>query len=107
MSQSAGAVRNGLVLRFSVPASGPWRAVATELAIKVAEQLGVERHGEGGVAHAIEDLARHVGAEEPSDNDQSFNPADVAFEFHKLDRELKIEARSNGRASEARIPLPA
>ena len=32
---------------------------------------------------------------------------DVAFEFHKLDRELKIEARSNGRSSEARIPLPA
>jgi hypothetical protein len=32
---------------------------------------------------------------------------EVAFEFYKLDRELKIEARSNGRASEARIPLPA
>jgi hypothetical protein len=31
----------------------------------------------------------------------------MAFEFYKLDRELKIEARSNGRASETRIPLPA
>ena len=107
MSQSADAVRNGLVLRFSVPASGPWRAVATELAVKVAEQLGVERHGDGAVAHAIDDLARHVCDREPTDGDQGFNPADVAFEFHKLDRELKIEARSNGRASETRIPLPA
>lgn len=98
MSQSAGAVRNGLVLRFSVPASGELRAVATELAVKVANQLGVRAQGDGGVAHALDDLARRVSA---SDD------ADVAFEFHKLDRELKIEARSNGRAFEARIPLPA
>lgn len=98
MSQSAGAVRNGLVLRFSLPASGELRAIASDLAAKVAEQLGVRAQGEGGLAAAIEDLAGRVG---PSADD------DLAFEFHKVDRELKIEARSAGRASEARIPLPA
>ena len=98
MSQSAGAVRNGLVLRFSLPASGELRAIAGELAAKVADQLGVRGQGEGGLAAAIEDLAGRV---EPSAD------SDLAFEFHKLDRELKIEARSDGRVSEIRIPLPA
>jgi hypothetical protein len=98
MSESADAVRNGLVLRFSLPASGELRSIAGALAAKVAEQLGVAAQGDGGLAAAIETLAGHV--EPPAD-------ADVAFEFHKFDRELKIEASSNGRASEARIPLPA
>ena len=97
MSQSAGAVRNGLVLRFSVPATGELRDVATELAVKVAEQLGAKPQADGGVARAIDELATRIGASD----------GDMSFEFHKLDRELKIEARSNGRASEARIPLPA
>lgn len=98
MSQSAGAVRNGLVLRFSLPATGELRAIASELAAKVAEQLGVKARGEGGLAAAIEDLAGRV---------QPTPDADLAFEFHKVDRELKIEARSADRASETRIPLPA
>jgi hypothetical protein len=98
MSQSAGAVRNGLVLRFFVPASGELRAVATDVAVKIAEQLGAKAQGRGAVAGTLDDLARRVDA---SGDDE------VAFEFYKLDRELKIEARSNGRASEARIPLPA
>ena len=97
MSQSAGAVRNGLVLRFSVPSTGELRGVATALAVKVAEQLGVKAQ-EGGVADAMETLARSVHAA---------GNHDVAFEFYKIDRELKIEARSDGRVSEARIPLPA
>lgn len=98
MSQSADAVRNGLVLRFSVPAFGELRAIATDLAAKVAEQVGLRGDGQGGLAAAIEDLA---GRLEPSAD------SDLAFEFHKADRELKIEARSDGRASEARITLPA
>jgi hypothetical protein len=98
MSQSTGAVRNGLVLRFSAPASGELRAVATALAVKVAEQLGIKAQADGTVARAIDDLARRL---EAADMDE------MAFEFYKLDRELKIEARSNGRASETRIPLPA
>ena len=98
MSQSADAVRNGLVLRFSLPASGELRAIANELAAKVADQLGVTAHGEGSLAAALEDL---VGRVQPSAE------GDLNVEFHKLGRELKIEARCNGRASEARIPLPA
>ena len=99
MSQSAGAVRNGLVLRFFVPASGELRAVAGDLAAKVAEQLGANGEGQAAtIAGTLDDLVRRVNA---SGDDE------VAFEFHKLERELKIEARSNGRASEARIPLPA
>ena len=98
MSQSADAVRNGLVLRFSLPASGELRAIANELAAKVADQLGVTAQGDGGLAAALEELAGRV---QPSAD------GDLNVEFHKLDRELRIEARSNGRASEARIPLPA
>ena len=98
MSQSAGAVRNGLVLRLSLPASGELRAIAAELASKMADQFGVRADGEGGLASAIEQLAGNV---QPAADGQ------LALEFHKLDRELKIEARSGGRASEARIPLPA
>ena len=101
MSEAAGAVRNGFVLRFSVPASGELRTLATELGVRIAEQLGAPAQGEGGVARAIEDLAHRVC---PSGNGSN---GDIAFEFHKNGRELKIEARSDGRASEARIPLPA
>ena len=91
-------MRNGLVLRFFVPASGELRAVATDLAVKIAEQLGAKTQGGGAVAGTLDDLTRRV---------QASGDDEVAFEFFKLDRELKIEARSNGRASEARIPLPA
>lgn len=98
MSQSAGAVRNGLVLRFSLPASGELRAIANELAAKVGDQLGVRAQGEGGLAAAFEEL---VGRVQPAAE------GNLAFEFHKVDRELKIEARFDGRASETRIPLPA
>jgi hypothetical protein len=98
MSESADAVRNGLVLRFSLPATGELRAIATELAKKVADQMGVTAHGEGGLAAAVEDLARRL---EPSAD------GNLIFEFHKAGRELKVEARCAGRASEARIPLPA
>ena len=84
MSQSAGAVRNGLVLRFSVPVSGELRAIAGELAAKVAAQLGVRDVGDGGLAAAIEDLAVQV---EPGADD------DLAFEFHKVDQ------RAQGRSA--------
>lgn len=85
------------MLRFFVPASGELRAVATDLAVKVAQQLGANGQGRG-VGDTLDDLTRRVGA---SGDDE------VAFEFHKLDCELRIEARSKGRESEARIPLPA
>ena len=95
MSNSAGAVRNGLVLRLSVPAAGDLRAIAGEIAAKLAQQLGVNA-AEGGLPAALDDLARSVG---PDAGD------DVAFEFYKVDQELKIEARCQGRATHARVPL--
>jgi hypothetical protein len=82
---------------LSLPASGRLRAIATELSARVAEQLGARAQG-GTVVAAIEDLAGQVA---PSGD------GDLALEFHKVDGELKIEARAGGRASEARIPLPA
>ena len=98
MSQSADTVRNGLVLRLTLPATGELRAIATALAVKMAEQLGIAPQGDGGLAPALDQLVRDVAPD---------TDGDVAFEFHKLDRELKIEARAAGRASEARLPLPA
>jgi len=95
MSNSAGAVRNGLVLRLSVPAAGDLRGIAGEIAAKLADQLGVKAVN-GGLPAALDDLARRV---DPGAAD------DIAFEFRKVDQELKIEARCHGRASQAHVPL--
>lgn len=97
MSNSAGAVRNGLVLRLSLPAAGDLRAIVADIASKMAEQLGVSPPV-GGLGEALDDLVRRV---HPSAD------GDLAFEFHKDGRELRIEVRSGGRASESRIPLSA
>jgi hypothetical protein len=97
MSKSADTVRNGLVLRASLPSVGELRAIATELAVKVAEQLGIAASGDGGLTSVVEELARRV---QPGGED-------VVFEFFKQGSDLKIEARAAGRASEAHIPLPA
>ena len=91
-------MKNGFVLRLSLPASGDMAAVGPEMAVKLAEQLGIGTSGAATVGSAITDLARQVcpGGSE-----------DVSFEFHKSDTELKIEARQNGRSSHTRIPLTA
>jgi hypothetical protein len=98
MMKSEGVVHNGFVLRMSVPASGDMAAVGPEMAVKLAQQLGIGGAAAAGVGTVIADLARQVcpgGA------------ADVSFEFHKSDMELTIEARQDGRSSETRIPLNA
>lgn len=95
MTRSTGAVRNGLVLRFSVPASGEIAVVGREMAVKLADQFGIEGARLGA---AVTDLVQQVdraGAE------------DVTFEFQKLEAELKIEARQGSRVSETRIPITA
>lgn len=91
-------MKNGFVLRMSVPASGDMTGIGAEMAVKLAEQLGAAGPDAAGVATAITDLARTVSAE---------GGHDVSFEFHKSDTELTIEARQNGRSSETRIPLTA
>jgi hypothetical protein len=96
MTNSAGAVQNGLVLRLSVPASGDLAGLGPELATRLAEQLGVAGASAGKVGPAISDLAKSVA---PS------GTTDVQFEFHKHDLQLKIVATHDGRRAETRIPL--
>jgi len=88
-----------LVLRLSVPANGRFRAVAVDLAVKVAEYLGHSQPDAQSTGAAIENLVAEVvphGSES----------ADITFEFHQTSDELRIEARCAGRSSEARRPLP-
>jgi hypothetical protein len=96
MTNSAGAVHNGLVLRMSIPASGGLAGLGPALASRLAEQLGERGTEATKVAEAVTDLSKAV---DPS------GTADVEFEFHKLDAELKIVARQDGRAAETRLPL--
>jgi hypothetical protein len=97
-----------MVLRLSVPAASAFRGVAVDLATKVAEYLG--RHGQdeqpsapsansGQAAAAIDALVAEVAPRGESG-------ADITFEFHEIDGELRIEARCDGRSSQARHPLP-
>ncbi|HEY0872445.1 MAG TPA: hypothetical protein VGD94_03160 [Vicinamibacterales bacterium] len=96
MTNSAGAVHNGLVLRLSVPASGDLADLGPEVATRLAEQLGLPGAKVGDVGTAISALTKSVA---PSGTN------DVEFEFHKVDLQLKIVASHDGRRAEARIPL--
>lgn len=96
MTNSAGVVRDGLVLRLSVPASGEMSSLGPELATKLAGQLGVGAPAATTLGGAMTGLATTV---DPS------GVADVEFEFHKLGAELKIVARHEGRTADFRIPL--
>jgi hypothetical protein len=96
MTNSGGAVQNGLVLRLSVPASGEMTVVGPEMAVKLAEQVGLERANCGKVGTALAELIRRL---DPG------GQGDVAFEFHKSDTELTIQARQDDRSAEIRVPL--
>jgi hypothetical protein len=88
-----------LMLRLSVPVQGGLRAVATELATRIATYLGSALPEAEFAGATLEDLARRVA---PSESE-----GDITFEFREVDRELLIKARCDGRSSEARHPLPA
>ena len=67
MTETAGAVQNGFVLRMSVPASGELGALGPELGAKLAEQLGVApagaadgRRGDGRACRWPRYRARHL-----------------------------------------------
>jgi hypothetical protein len=87
-----------MVLRLSVPAGSGFQAFASELAIKVAEYLGLRAHDAKSTAATVESLIATI---DPRDEQ-----ADITFEFHQIDGALRIEARCAGRSSEARHPLP-
>lgn len=87
-----------MVLRLSVPAGDGFRAVAVDLAMKVAEYVGCPPPETPKVAALLESLATTVA---PNGNAS----ADITFEFHQDGDELRIEARCAERTSEARHPL--
>jgi hypothetical protein len=99
MSTSPGSAQEGVFLRLSVPAAGDLRAIASELAVKVAEFLGTSASEAGGVAPALERAAREVAA--PGGD------AQIEFVFRRAAGALLIEARSGGRVAEMRHALPA
>ena len=86
-----------MVLRLSVPAGGGFRAVAVDLAVKVAEYVRSRPPDASTVAALLESLAATVA---PNGNAS----ADITFEFHQDGDELRIEARCSDRSSEARYP---
>ena len=88
-----------VVLRLSVPAQGGLRAVATEVAMRLAAYLGSTEPDAESAGVTLEGLAERVA---PLGSE-----GDILFEFSEVDRELLIRARCNGRSSEARYPLPA
>ena len=88
-----------MVLRLSVPAADGFRAVAVDLAVKVAEYVGCAPADVSKVVALIESLTDTVAS--------GASGSDVTFEFHQQDDELRIEARCGTRKSEARHPLPA
>ena len=89
-----------MVLRLSLPAGEGFRAVAVDLARKVAEYVGCPPPDGAKVAALLESLAATVA---PNGNASG----DIEFEFLQDGEELRIEARCAGRTSEARHPLSA
>jgi hypothetical protein len=98
MSESSGAPP-ALVLRVSVPAEGELRIVAADIAARVAEYLGPALSDAESVFRAVDSAASQVLP--------AANGADIAFEFHVMERALRIEARCGARTSEVICPLPA
>jgi hypothetical protein len=96
MTNSTGVVHDGLVLRLSFPASGDIFVVGPEMAVKLAEQLGLDAGQAERTGQVVTELTRQV---DPA------GTSDVAFEFHKTGAELKIQARRGSQTSEARVPL--
>ncbi len=98
MTETAGAVQNGFVLRMSVPASGELGALGPELGAKLAEQLGLTEARASKVGEAMTELARGV--------DLSAAP-DISFVFHKDGVVLRIEARQGETSRSATVSLNA
>lgn len=96
MTDSAGAVQNGFVLRISVPASGELGALVPELGAKLAEQLGLAPGRAAKVGDAIAELARGLQS-----------ARNISFEFHKDGAELRIEARQGDSSRSATVALSA
>lgn len=86
-----------MVLRLSLPSGDGFRALAVDVAARVAEYVGCEPPDTTKVAAILESLAAEVT---PNGGTE-----DITFEFHKVDEELRIEAACAGRTSEGRHQL--
>jgi hypothetical protein len=84
-----------LVLRLSVPVADGFRAVARDLATKVAEYVGCAPDDAARATAVLESLAAEVA---PGDA-----AGDVTFEFHQVGEELRIDARCGSRSSNASL----
>ena len=87
-------------MRLWVPAEGELRAIASELATRIAEHLGTSGPGAQSIGSTVEKLAAQVGH-------GGQQGGSIRFEFRQVGGELVIEARCDGQASEVRHPLPA
>lgn len=87
-----------MVLRLSVPAGGEFPTVAADLAVKIAEQLGRSAGEAKSAGESIQALIADVA---PVGDGEA-----ITFEFHRVDDQLRIEARCAGRTSQTRHPLP-
>jgi hypothetical protein len=96
MSQAA---PSGLLLKLSVPADGPLRIVATDVAARVAEYLQTVQPDADSVRAAVESATAQAQS--------GGTDSEIALEFRLVDRELLIEARCGSRTSEVRCQLPA
>ena len=96
MTETAGAVQNGFVLRISVPASGELGALGPELAAKLAEQLGLAPMRVAKVGEAMAELARGLEAASLWNSNEMSGAA-----------ELRIEARQGDTLRSATVPLSA
>ena len=84
-----------MVLRLSVPAADGFRAVAQDLATKVAEYAGCAPDDIARATSVLEALASEVAP--------AGGAGDITFEFHQVGEELRIEARSGSRSSNASL----
>jgi hypothetical protein len=89
---------HALEMSLSVPAKGGLRGIASELATKIAEHLGAASPDAQSIGAMVDGLASRLG--------NGGGHEDITFEFRLVERELVIEARCNGEASELRHPLP-
>jgi hypothetical protein len=88
-----------MVLRLSVPADGEFSTVAADLAVKIAEHLGRSAADAKMAGESVQALIADVTP--------AGRTGDVlTFEFHRVDDQLRIEARCAGRTAQARHPLP-
>ena len=94
------AASRALDVRLSVPAEGDLRQIAGELAARIAEQLGA------GSPDAQQLAARVSGLASTLANGGGHAGQQITFEFRQVDRELVVQVRCNGQASELRQSLP-